>query len=415
MNAEETDTLIKSLCIAFEHKFEYETVSKLLQEHGSAETVVDILLNKKIEEPAKVDKIEESKPLPPAVELPLVVEAPKVEEPALNSSVFNDLSQSTIYAIKQVGKTALENPSNFGENDLKFFQERIDSLSRQLEEVTLQKNRIEEEKRSALKWCVAQVNIMKDDLKLRDEHIQSKDTQIQQLQKQLDDQKTPVEVKMEKYFVTSKAKIIEGLDSLSKQLNEIDMSHIKAEFQNDEEEWVFVNKGVKKLQVLAADLKREFMELVKPIPPFISSKLKLSHEAAEPKPDWEKQYKDEKEMWVAEKSSMESYIKELEQRLQYYEKQQDSPKEQPRMNVSPPQTNPEPPKPIVMPPTFVVPPQPQPQPVILPPNQNYVRPPFSPYAQQGPYIPYQLQPYGQQQPMPYPYNNWAPNGSYGRR
>jgi len=351
------------------------------------------------------------------VELPKVIEVPKVEEPSLNSSVFNDLSQSTITAIKQVGRTALEPSASFGESDMKFFQERIESLSRQLEEVTLQKTRVEDEKRSALKWCVTQVNTMKDDLKHREEQIQSKDTQIQQLQKQVEDSKTPVEVKMEKYFTSSKAKIIEGLDSLSKQLNE-NMSNVKAEFKNEDEEWVFVSKGVKRLQDLAADLRREFMELIKPIPPFFSSKLKLSSEAlAEEvkKPvDWETQYKDEKEMWVAEKASMESYIKELEQRLQYYEKQQ-APKEQQQQVQQPPQSNPEAPKPVfVAPPTFV--PQPLPQ-QMIPNNQpNYVRPPFSPFPPQGPYQ-YQPQPFPQQplpqqpmpqHPLPYPYNNWAP-------
>jgi len=420
MNSEETDTLIKSLVIAFDSKFEYDAISKLLQEHGSAETVVDILLNKKADQPAKVEKIEENKPLPPVVELPKVIEVPKVEEPSLNSSVFNDLSQSTITAIKQVGRTALEpSPSSFGENDLKFFQERIESLSRQLEDVTIQKTIVEDEKRSALKWCVMQVNTMKDDIKQREEQIQAKDSQIQQLQKQVEDSKTPVEVKMEKYFASSKVKIIEGLDSLSKQLNE-NMSHVKGEFKNEDEEWVFVSKGVKRLQDLAADLRKEFMELIKPIPPFFSSKLKLSHESVEQvkKPvDWEMQYKDEKEMWVAEKASMESYIKELEQRLQYYEKQQEAPKEQ---QPQQPQSNPEPPKPapVIAPPTFVPQPLPQQFPIN---NPNYARSPFSPFPPQGPYqYPPQQpmpQPFPQmppqqpmpQHPLPYPYNNWGPN------
>ncbi len=74
-----------------------------------------------------------------------------------------------------------------------------------------------------------------------------------------------------------------------------------------------VTKGIKKLQELAAEIKNEFLTRLAATN---SNKDTQIHTT-----DLTTQYEEDKEMWKAEKTSLESYISELEQRLAYYEKE----------------------------------------------------------------------------------------------
>jgi len=298
-------TVISSLCIAFDNKFDYETINNLLaQQEGNTEKVVDILLNKIIgqkveqEEVCLIDKEEDK----PKIE-------EHIEQNSLFSSVLNeiDISQSTLTVIQQVGKTAQnqdkdKNYTNLEENNVKFFQERIESLSHQLEDAIRQKSKTEEEKRKALKWCVAQTDLMKNDIKQKEEQLEIMNKELQKLRKMTIDQP---QNNIENYFIETKSKIIEGLENLNHQINENIVKKVQQEFigndNNEDKEWVIVTKTIQKLQDLAVDIKKEFLELIKP--------LSIT----------QSQSRDLQESWKAEKVGLENYIKNLEQRLSKYE------------------------------------------------------------------------------------------------
>jgi hypothetical protein len=120
--------------------------------------------------------------------------------------------------IHSIAKTADEKNVQTEDNDVKFFHERIDSLSQQLSEATEAKNKVEIEKKNALKFCVDQVGKMKETIREKEEVIAKQEQEIEGLRKQLEEAK--VDSKFEKYVVDSKAMLMQGVESLSQQINE---------------------------------------------------------------------------------------------------------------------------------------------------------------------------------------------------
>jgi len=269
---QERASLIRSLCIAFDSKVDFETVNNLLAQHdNNIELVVDHLLSK-----AETKAVSKEQPT----------------TDSLFSSVLNevDISQSTLNVIQKVGRTAQEEESNA--KSAVFFDERIESLSRQLAEAIQQKARVEEEKRNALKWCVKQVNAMKEEIKQKDELLEAKDKELRkQLEPtNLDERKTKIAERI--------------LTHITDNITKIQQEFEKTDLESDA--WAVVIKGIKKLQELYNRIS--------------STDVTLSPDNS--KIVQEELY-DDKEMWKAEKTSLESYIKELENRLAYYEEAQE--------------------------------------------------------------------------------------------
>lgn len=64
-------------------------------------------------------------------------------------------------------------------------QDQIDQLTLKLSEVTLANRRIEEEKKHAMKWCLNEMQQLREEVKVKDEEINKQKQEIDSLRKQL--------------------------------------------------------------------------------------------------------------------------------------------------------------------------------------------------------------------------------------
>jgi hypothetical protein len=79
---------------------------------------------------------------------------------------------------------------------------------------------------------------------------------------------------------------------------------------------------VKRLQEFASELKKEILELFKnPLPPRAPVDI-VQPTSSDPPKDDKLEQQEEKLLWQAERESLESYIKELEQKIKYYEEEE---------------------------------------------------------------------------------------------
>eukprot|EP01115_Flamella_aegyptia_P004046 TRINITY_DN1797_c0_g1_i1.p1 TRINITY_DN1797_c0_g1~~TRINITY_DN1797_c0_g1_i1.p1 ORF type:complete len:403 (+),score=150.39 TRINITY_DN1797_c0_g1_i1:161-1369(+) len=236
-------------------------------------------------------------------------------------------------------------------------EEQLEALRVQLAEVTLLKMKADEEKKNGMRWCLNEMEKLKEEIQMKNTTIAQQEEEIKQLKKKVEDKAAKDGSKIDKFILESKQMLQEGVDSLSKQLNE-SVNRVQSEFKKlDDKDWVIVDR----LKEFASDFKREIMELFKDPTKKASEKSATKQIQETKKPSEEElSLEEQRQLWAAEKASLESYNNELENRVKYFEQEktlQDSTQEvQPNpapVNVNPP---PMPPMPMVHNP-FYPPPQ----------------------------------------------------------
>jgi len=270
----------RTVYLMFNNTIDYEKILEIVKQKQDLEEVIDALL----EETQEVSKVFEL----PDTCLSL--------NESLSVSDFNELNPNS--EIKNIEKAVQEKIIQTEETNTKFLVDRIDFLSLKLTEAIESKNLVEEEKKNALKWCVSQVNSAKEALIQKEEIISKQQEEIVLLRKKLEefssqslDNKSILEESKPNFF-----------QSFSDQIDK-NIKEIKCELKNKTEEWF----TIKKFQDFASQFKKELVEI------FRSSPSKL------PEQQPPINFAEENHFLIVQKESLDSYIKELEERLKFYE------------------------------------------------------------------------------------------------
>lgn len=217
-------------------------------------------------------------------------------------------------------------------------EEQVELLRAQLAEATLLKMKADEEKKNGMKWCLNEMEKLKEEIQIKDTTIAQKELEISQLKKKIEEKAAKDGNKIDKFIHESKQMLQEGVESLSKQLNE-SVNKVQSEFKKlDDKDWVIVDR----LKEFATEFKREIMELFKD-PIHKKASEKTTKQIQDKKPTQEEiSVEEQRQLWAAEKASLESYNTELENRMKFMEQEkklQESSQEPAQEQQNPAPTN----------------------------------------------------------------------------
>jgi len=127
--------------------------------------------------------------------------------------------------------------------------------------------RIEDEKKNAMKWCVDQMQQMREEIKTKDEKIQQAEVEVQQRDEEIQrlkgviEQQQTQQTKLQQLLTTSKEVIVEGVQTLGRnvaKVTEKGWSKVQVEFRKEDKEWVVLEK----MKEFALNLKQEINTLL---------------------------------------------------------------------------------------------------------------------------------------------------------
>jgi len=127
--------------------------------------------------------------------------------------------------------------------------------------------RVEDEKKNAMKWCVDQMQQMREEIKTKDEKsqqaelaVQQREEEIQRLKGVIEQQQTQ-QTKLQQLLTTSKEVIVEGVQTLGRnvaKVTEKGWNKVQVEFRKEDKEWVVLEK----MKEFALNLKQEINTLL---------------------------------------------------------------------------------------------------------------------------------------------------------
>jgi len=145
--------------------------------------------------------------------------------------------------------------------------DRETQLLQKVSELQSITERIEEEKKNAMKWCVDQMQQMREEIKTKDEKIQQAEMEMQRQEEEIlrlkgvIEQQQTQETKLQQLLTTSKDVIVEGVQTLGRnvaKVTEKGWNKVQIEFRKEDKEWIVLEK----MKEFALNLKQEINTLL---------------------------------------------------------------------------------------------------------------------------------------------------------
>jgi len=145
--------------------------------------------------------------------------------------------------------------------------DRETQLLQKVSELQSITERIEEEKKNAMKWCVDQMQQMREEIKTKDEKIQQAEMEMQKQEEEIlrlkgvIEQQQTQETKLQQLLTTSKDVIVEGVQTLGRnvaKVTEKGWNKVQIEFRKEDKEWIVLEK----MKEFALNLKQEINTLL---------------------------------------------------------------------------------------------------------------------------------------------------------
>jgi len=130
--------------------------------------------------------------------------------------------------------------------------DKEEELMKQIKELEESKAKLLEEKRSAMKWCITQIDQMKAEIAEKNTIMQQQEEEIKQLRKEKEEKQVQ-SAQNEKLLESSKDMLVKGMKTISNEIGG-GIAKIEKGLKNDGKEWDILDK----LEKFVSGLKKEF-------------------------------------------------------------------------------------------------------------------------------------------------------------